>query len=99
HFLCPSFTRPYRRKATVLLAVALLASLLWTPRPVLAADDRDSSFLDLSSSSGRPHVFATGGVAGFSGHHTGLQPSRRGHVLCGRGGDPRADGGVPDPCP
>src|SRR5690606_32863779 len=55
----PNFTRPYRRKTTVLLAVALLASLLWTPRPVLAADSGDSSFLDLTSDSGQAHVFAT----------------------------------------
>ena len=55
----PNFTRPYRRKTTVLLAVALLASLLWTPRPVLAADGGDSSFLDLTSDSGQAHVFAT----------------------------------------
>src|SRR5690606_42007941 len=38
---------------------ALLASLFWTPRPVLAADSGDSSFLDLTSDSGQAHVFAT----------------------------------------
>lgn len=56
----PRFTRPYRRKAAGVVTMALLACLSWSPRPVLAADgDGDSSFLDLVSSSGKPHVFAT----------------------------------------